>query len=156
MILLFFLFASGILAQKLSRADTVRLLATWKKTANCLRTKDTLRLRTLCLNSVDCKLCGFPDDTIIDAHKPLAIFFTHGLDKLNADKKLWKIIDSEQPDIIVSGYIDKNGNGERVYCIAYLYWKQNEIAKNHEGGQVLFDYVLRKGDFKLYSITTVP
>lgn len=134
----------------------MRLLATWKKTVDYLRRNDTTKLRTLCLDSIDCRLCGFREDTIIDTYQPLPIFFKHGLDKLNSNKKLWTIIDSQKPDLIVSGYIDKNGKGERVYCIAYLYWKPNEIAINHEGGQVLFEYVLQKNGYRLTSISTVP
>lgn len=154
--LLFVLFSSVFLAQKLSPVDSVRLFATWKKTADFIRINDTTKLRTLCLDSIDCKLCGFRDDTITDTEKPLSIFFKHGLDKINSNQKLWKIIDSETPDLIVSGYIDKNGDGERFYSIAYLFWKPNELAKDHEGAQVVFDFVLRKNKFKLFRICTVP
>ncbi len=142
--------------QNMSQVDSVRLFATWKKTADYLRTKDTVLLRTLCLDSIYCTLCGFRNDTIVETDKPLSIFFKDGLDHINANKKLWKIIDSETPDLMVSGYIDKIGNKDRVYGIAYLLWKPNELGKKHEGVQVVFDCVLRNNEFKLSSISTAP
>jgi hypothetical protein len=154
--ILFALICSSFRAQKLSQGDSIKLVSTWNKTVEFLRTKDTVNLGAICLDSIDCKLCGFRDDTITDTNKPLTLFFKSGLDKLNSNQKLWKIINSKSPKIILSGYIDKNGNGECIYSIAYLFWKPNELGKKHEGGQVLFDYVLRKSDFKLFSISTLP
>jgi hypothetical protein len=154
--ILFALICSSFWAQKLSQGDSIKLISTWNKTVEFLRTKDTTKLRIFCLDSIDCKICGFRDDTITDTNKPLTFFFKSGLDKLNSNHKLWKIINTESPKIVVSGYIDKNGDRMRIYSIAYLFWKPYELGKKHEGGEVLFDFVLRKDDFRLFSISTIP
>ena len=145
-----------IYGQKLTKADSVKLLSTWEKTSKYILSKDTLKLKALCLDTIECTLCGYRNDTIVDYIKPVNYFLTNGLIKLNDNSKLWTIISSSKPNIIVSGYIDKQGRGERVYGIAYTLYKPNELGKKHEGVQVIFDYVIRQKKFKLSGISTVP
>ena len=145
-----------IYGQKLTKTDSVKLLSTWEKTSKYILSKDTLKLKALCLDTIECTLCGYRNDTIVDYIKPVNYFLTNGLIKLNDISKLWTIISSNKPNIIVSGYIDKQGRGERVYGIAYTLYKPNELGKKHEGVQVIFDYVIRQKKFKLTGISTVP
>ncbi len=152
----FSVFLRTIYAQNITKLDSAKLLNCWNKTSLYILSRDTLKLRGLCLDSVDCTLCGFHNDTIVDYIKPIDYFLKNGLTKLIGNKKLWKIISSNKPDIMVTGFIDKHGRGENVYGIAYDYYKPNELAKNHEGIQVVFYYVIRQGNFKLTAISLVP
>ena len=142
--------------QYLTKADTAKLISTWDKTSKFILSKDTIKLKALCLDTIECTLCGYRNDTIVDYIKPTSYFLKTGLVNLNANKKLWTIISTNKPDIVVSGYIDKLGRGEKVYGIAYTIYKPNELEKKHEGVQVIFDYVIRQKEFKLSSISTVP
>ncbi len=119
-------------------------------------TKDTIKLKELCLDTIECTLCGYRNDTIVDYIKPVNYFLKNGLIKLSDNTKLWTIIATDKPDIIVSGYNDNLGHGERVYGIDYTLYKPNELGKKHEGVQVVFDYVIRQKNFKLAAITTIP
>lgn len=150
------MFCFAIYGQNLTKADSIKLLNTWNVTSKYMLSKDTIKLKALCLDTIECTLCGYRNDTIVDYIKPVNSFLKNGLIKLCDNSRLWTIIATDKPDIIVSGYIDKFGHGERVYGIAYTIYKPNELGKKHEGVQVVFDYVIRQKNFKLAAITTIP
>lgn len=150
------MFYVAIYGQNLTKADSTKLLTTWDKTSKYILSKDTVKLKTLFLDTIECTLCGYRNDTIVDYIKSVSYFFSNGLVKLNGNKKLWTIISSTKPNIIVSSYADKLGREEKVYGISYTLYKPNELGKKHEGVQVIFDYVIRQNSFKLTTISTVP
>ena len=150
------MFYVAVYGQNLTKADSTKLLSTWGKTSKYILSKDTVKLKALCLDTIECTLCGYRNDTIVDYVKPVNYFLKNGLIKLNGNNKLWTIISANKPVIVVSGDIDKLGRGEKVYGIAYTLYKPNELGKNHEGVQVIFEYVLRQKSFKLAAISTVP
>jgi hypothetical protein len=154
--ILLFMFYVVIHGQNLTKTDSTKLLRTWDKTSKYILSNDTVKLKALCLDTIECTLCGYRNDTIVDYIKSVSYFFSNGLVKLNGNKRLWTIISSTKPDIIVSGYTNKKGHVEKLYGIAYTLYQPNELGRKHEGVQVIFDYVIRKNNFKLTTITTVP
>ncbi len=118
--------------------------------------KDTLKLKALCLDTIECTLCGYRNDTIVDCIKPVNYFFSNGLIKLNDNEKLRKIISTDKPILGKTGSMLVHGNREETYGVIYTLYKPNELGKNHEGVSVVFDYVKRQNSYKLVSISTVP
>ena len=150
------MFYVSIYGQNLTKADSTNLLDTWNNTSKLILSKDTLKLRGLCLDSIDCTLCVNFNDTVTGYTQSIDFFLKNCLVKLIDNKKLWAIISTEKPDIYMSSYTDKLGHEETTYGLAYTIYKPNELGKRHEGMQVIFDYVKRQKNFKLTSISTVP
>jgi hypothetical protein len=151
--ILFIIVSDLTYGQKLTKTDSSKLLTTWKKTSKYILSKNTLKLKELCLDTIECALCGYRNDTIVDNIKSLSYFLSYGLIKLNDNKKLWEVISTHKPIIVVGSLGEKD---EKTYGLTYTLYLANELGKNHESVQVIFDYVIKRNDFKLAAITTVP
>ena len=154
-IIYLFLFCRVTQSQNLSKHDSLKLLTTWDKTYKYILSNDTAKLRSVSLDTLECTLCGFRNDTIVDYIKPISDFFKIGLIHLNSNKRLFNAISLSKPQII-SGYYGTESNKQITYGIVYTLYPSNELGEKHEGVQVFFDYVIRENKFKLHGITTVP
>jgi hypothetical protein len=143
-------------SQEISSSDSSKLLNTWTKTAQLLKTSDIAALKRVCMDSILCGwICGSRLDTI-DQAMSFGKFVESGLPAYNEDKKLAHIISTTKPSIFIGGYSVGPLGKEWLYTVAYTYYKANELAKYHEGMQVTFNFIIRKGEFKLAHIMTVP
>ena len=143
-------------SQKINKQDSLKLVSTWQKTTKYILANDTFKLRALCLDTIACGLCGYRNDTIVDDVKSINDFLQNGLIKLRSNQKLWAIVANSVPIYAKSGYMFIQGHKEITYEVIYTYHEPNELAKKHEGVQVVFDFVLTQGNYKLASISTVP
>jgi hypothetical protein len=131
------------------------LFEAWKETVRFLNTKDTTRIRSLLVDTIEYALYNYESGTYTIKFIPSSSILKLTIDSLVPDKKLQRAIIKNEPRVDGFIIVYKDGTEHTAYSMNFSRKNPPRKGKIYKQNQVSFTYVPVYGQkkFRLFNIT---